>query len=91
MRITSDCPLIDSKLIDKLITKYFEEDCDYASNVINPTFPDGFDIEIFKFQILKERYKKTINNFEKEHVTTDFIRNNKLKKYNLELKKIILI
>ena len=87
LRITGDCPLIDSKLIDRLIGNFFDNDCDYASNVINPTFPDGLDIEVFKFKILSERYKKSTDKFEKEHVTTNFINNDKYKRYSLELKK----
>ena len=51
VRITSDCPLIDFKIIDQVIKKYFEnKDIDYMSNTHPPTFPDGFDIEVFKFQ-----------------------------------------
>ena len=87
LRITADCPLIDANLVDTLIYNFFKTNCDYASNVINPTFPDGLDIELFKFKILKERYKKSTDNFEQEHVTTNFINNDKYKKYSLELKK----
>ena len=41
VRITSDCPLIDPFILDNLIEKYFSKKCDYASNTIDPTFPDG--------------------------------------------------
>ncbi|MDC0329019.1 NTP transferase domain-containing protein, partial [Candidatus Pelagibacter sp.] len=53
LRITGDCPLIDPKLVDELIKKYQASKVDYASNVINRTFPDGMDMEIFSFKSLK--------------------------------------
>ena len=54
IRITADCPLIDPKVLDSFIEKFFSKNYDYLSNVIEPTFPDGMDIEIFKFQIIQK-------------------------------------
>ena len=86
VRITSDCPLIDVSILDKMIIK-FKEGYDYVSNTIDPTMPDGFDIEIFKTQVLKERlFTKKINN-EIEHVTSGIKKNSKYKAYNFRLKK----
>ena len=87
LRITAHCPFVDPNLVDKLIDNFFVRTYDYASNVINPTFPDGLDIELFKFKILKERYLKSKDDFEKEHVTTNIIKNDKYRKYSLQLKK----
>ena len=57
VRITSDCPLMDHRLIDKMIETYSKsKNIDYYSNVHPPTFPDGFDIEIFNFDVLKKSY-----------------------------------
>ena len=90
VRITSDCPLIDVSILDKMIVK-FKEGYDYVSNTIDPTMPDGFDIEIFKTQVLKERlFIKKVNN-EIEHVTSGIKKNSNYRKYNFRLKKIILI
>ena len=45
---------MDYRLIDKMIEIYSKyKDVDYFSNVHPPTFPDGFDIEIFSFKVLK--------------------------------------
>ena len=52
LRITGDCPLIDPKLIDKIINVYQKKKVDYLSNVENRTFPDGMDIELFSFEAL---------------------------------------
>jgi len=69
VRITSDCPLIDYRIIDDMLDYYEKNNCDFLSNVHPPAFPDGFDVEIFTFQALKTAYKNANKNFEKEHVT----------------------
>ena len=47
IRVTADCPFTDPKLIDKFLDRFFKFKYDYFSNINPPTFPDGFDIEIF--------------------------------------------
>jgi len=69
VRLTSDCPLIDAKLIDSIIDYAIEKDVDYCSNTLNPTFPDGMDIEVFKFSALEKAWKEAKLDSEKEHVT----------------------
>ena len=56
IRITSDCVLIDPKLIDKFYKFYKAKNYDYVSNTTPPeksSFPDGSDIEIFSSKALK--------------------------------------
>ena len=83
VRVTADCPLIDPEIVDKVIDGFFSNYADYASNVNPPTFPDGLDVEIFKFSALKEAYYKSKKSFEREHVTPFIINNKKFKKFNL--------
>jgi len=84
IRITSDCPLIDSKLLDKIILKHKKYNNDYTSNTIIPTYPDGMDIEIFSYHALKKTFIFAKTNFEKEHVTP-FIKNHKsFKRMNIK-------
>ena len=100
VRITSDCPLMDVKLIDKMIIKYLEKPVDYLSNIHPPTYPDGYDVEIFPFKILKKVKKYAQKDYEKEHVTpylwdnpkifnlmnySEFENNRLYKKYRLTL------
>ena len=54
LRITSDCPLMDFRLVDQVIGEYLKKNYEYVSNINPTTTPDGFDIEIFPFQILKK-------------------------------------
>ena len=75
VRVTSDCPLVDSKFIDLMIEKYFELNLNYLGPKYygNHMFPDGFNCEIFNFDLLEEAYKNANIN-EIEHVTTYIIK-----------------
>lgn len=84
VRLTSDCPLIDSFYIDDLIKKCLEEKVDYAANCLNPTLPDGMDAEVFSFKALEAAWKESTKNSEREHVTP-YIRNcGKFKIFSVE-------
>ena len=54
VRICGDCPLIDPKIVDKVVNFYQKNDFDYVSNTIQPTYPDGLDVEVFNFKTLKQ-------------------------------------
>ncbi len=82
VRITADCPLTCPKLLDKMIEIYKKRKLDYCSNIIEPSFPDGFDIEIFNFKSLKKSILNVKSQYYKEHVTKYIINNNNFKKYN---------
>lgn len=69
VRVTSDCPLIDSEVIDSIIEKCIDENLDYCSNTMDPSFPDGCDAEVFRFSVLEQAYLKANLLSEKEHVT----------------------
>ena len=45
VRITGDCPLIDPSVVDSVIDLFTEGDFDYCSNILPPTFPDGYDVK----------------------------------------------
>jgi spore coat polysaccharide biosynthesis protein SpsF (cytidylyltransferase family) len=74
VRVTSDCPLIDPLLVDKVIEITKAENKDYGSNVIEETFPDGQDVEVFKFSSLEKAWNEANKLSEREHVTP-YIRN----------------
>lgn len=71
IRITSDCPLIDPFIVDKMLKSFLAltSECDYMSNVIERTFPRGLDTEIFTFNALEKARNEAATPFEKEHVT----------------------
>ncbi len=76
IRVTGDCPLIDPKIIDNVIDLHLINKFDYTSNVDPPTFPDGYDVEVFNFESLEKAWKNANLNSEREHVTP-YIRNHK--------------
>lgn len=71
LRVTADCPLIDRRIIDKMINKFNSENIDYLSNTCPyPSFfPDGSDCEIFSFDALETSHKKAYLPSDREHVT----------------------
>ena len=77
VRVTSDCPLIDGKLIQEAVSNYinFSDSKLYYSNCIERTFPRGFDFEIFSFAMLKEAFENGDTDSQKEHVTPYFYQN----------------
>ncbi len=74
VRVTSDCPLIDPSLVDKVIKFAQENNVDYVSNGLIEHFPDGQDVEVFKFSALKNAWENAKLFSEREHVTP-YIRN----------------
>lgn len=52
--ITSDCPLVDAIMIDRMLEIFLLDDYDYLSNVVTRSWPDGFDIQIYTESLLKE-------------------------------------
>ena len=79
LRITGDCTLSDSKLIDDMILYHTKANYDFTSNVNPPTFPDGFDVEIFTKKLLIKTYKKVTSKFDQEHVTPWMKKNKKIR------------
>jgi len=79
VRISGDCPLIDYKVIDRVISYYLKGNFDYVSNVNPPTYPDGLDTEVFSFKALEEAWKNAKLKSEREHVTPYIINSGKFK------------
>ena len=86
VRITSDCPLSDPYLIDKIIRYHQKLNSDYTSNTLKPTFPDGLDVEVFSFNQLKLAQSKSKNIYEREHVTPLIKNNDQILRSNYENK-----
>lgn len=83
IRITADCPLIDPAIIDKVVARFERGDCDYASNAIRYTYPDGLDTEVFSFAVLERAWREASKPSEREHVTP-YLRTDKFHTANVE-------
>lgn len=77
VRITADCPLIPSFIINKCITSTVMNEYDYFSNVDERvrTTSDGFDCEVISKKLLYYTGEHATKASDREHVTT-FIRSN---------------
>jgi len=85
IRITSDNPLIDPKIIDQCISKFEEKEIDFVSNCIKLQnnnwvhslngFPSGTTCEIFTFGVLEKIESFAKKKLDREHVTSYMINN----------------
>ena len=68
VRITSDCPLIDPDVVDKVVQAFIDRQpqVDYVCNVL---FPRGLDTEVMRFDVLERAWRKDRNPVWREHVT----------------------
>ena len=87
IRITSDCPLLDYRIVDKVISKFEESKVDYASNSLKLTYPDGMDFEVFNFKTLEKTYLNAKSKHDLEHVSPYIRRSKKFKLLNISYKK----
>ena len=69
IRLTGDCPLVMPELLDEMVEDFVQSNVDYLSNALEPTFPDGLDIEIMKASSLARLTEFKLTDFEREHVT----------------------
>ncbi len=73
IRITADCPLFDSQILDDAIEK-LQPDADYMA-AVTETLADGLDLEIMRFGALENAWNEACLASEREHVTL-YIKNN---------------
>ena len=70
VRVTADDPLKDPQLIDFAVRQLAEDPAlDYCSNTLEPTYPEGLDIEVFRFTALERAWREARQSSEREHVT----------------------
>lgn len=76
VKVSSDCPLVDPEVIDRVIGTYLAQPgrWDYVSNLHPPSWPDGNDVEIMSRAALETAWTEASRPFEREH-TTPFLWN----------------
>ena len=75
VRVTADCPFLDPKVIDEVLTLREVTNADYASNVNPPTYPDGLDCEAFTIDALATAHRCATRPTDRETVTQYIMRN----------------
>jgi len=71
VRITADDPFKDPDVIDRAIEEYLRlaPHIDYVSNTLEPSYPEGLDIEVVSTAALELAWREAKHSSEREHVT----------------------
>ena len=69
VRVTGDCPLVDSDLLAQVISEFHRQGVDYLSNCVPPSYPDGLDLEVFTREALQRAQAECHSAAQREHVT----------------------
>lgn len=69
VRITSDCPLIDAGVVDRVVDA-LATDIDYASNTHARSYPRGLDAEALHRDVLERLGRLACTPATREHVTS---------------------
>jgi spore coat polysaccharide biosynthesis protein SpsF len=69
VEITGDCPIIDPLLIEQTIQIFLYNSCEFASNSLIRSYPDGMDTQVFALDTLKRSAGMTKDPLDREHVT----------------------
>ncbi|HET6403745.1 MAG TPA: glycosyltransferase family protein [Candidatus Thermoplasmatota archaeon] len=69
VRVTSDCPLIEPDVVDRVVRTFRDGNYDYVSTNHPATFPDGLDTETFSYEALKIAWSEAKAPHEREHVS----------------------
>jgi spore coat polysaccharide biosynthesis protein SpsF len=70
VKIPSDCPLVDPRVIDRVLEAHFASgDNDYTSNLHPATYPDGQDVEVMTMDALAAAHREAERPLEREHTT----------------------
>jgi spore coat polysaccharide biosynthesis protein SpsF len=75
MRLTADCPLYDPMLAAAVVGLHLDQGNDHTSNCHPPTFPDGLDVEVIRFEGLEQAWREASGVKEREHVTLFLVQN----------------
>ncbi|OCX54727.1 acylneuraminate cytidylyltransferase [Mucilaginibacter sp. PPCGB 2223] len=71
IKIPSDCPLIDPRIIDQVLDFYLQHtgEYDFVNNLHPATWPDGNDVEIMTMACIEKAWKEASRPLELEHTT----------------------
>lgn len=75
LRITADCPLLDSTVCAMVVRLWRNTAADYAHNISPRSWPDGLDCEVFSAAALYCAAEEATSTFDREHVGPFIMRN----------------
>ena len=68
VRVTPDDPFVDYQVVDRGISIFLENNVDFVTNHLTPTYPEGLDVEIYSFSALEKLWYQAKLLSEREHV-----------------------
>ena len=84
VRVTGDCPLVDPRVVDRVVGTFRQKDCQYVTNTLRCTYPDGLDVEAFSFDALAQAWREARLPAEREHVTPYLRTSGRFRIHNVE-------
>lgn len=70
VRVTSDCPLIDPRLVDDVVGAWIADPAvDFVANTLDRHYPRGLDASLTRAQALYESHDRATSDSDREHVT----------------------
>jgi spore coat polysaccharide biosynthesis protein SpsF len=69
LRHTADDPLLDPAVIDAVVADFLSGGCDYASNILERSWPRGLDTEVLSMEALLRMHREAVEKDYREHVT----------------------
>jgi len=78
LRLTCDCPFVDSNVVSEVVRLREIKEAAYASNINPATYPDGLDVECFTFDSLFSAHKAATRASDRDCVTQYIVRNRDL-------------
>lgn len=72
VEVTGDCILLDPGVIDMGIRTYLANACDIVTNVREPSYPQGADVQVFPLALLEEVERTIDDPPVREHVSLHF-------------------
>lgn len=69
VELTGDCPLVEPAFIDELVAMYQNGDYDYVSNILERTYPRGWDTQVFSTALLERVHRTTNDPADRENVS----------------------
>lgn len=90
VRVTSDCPLVDPIIIDRVVKFYKKHNYEIVAVKVsgknNKIFPRGMDAEVFSFKQLETAFINAKEDYQREHVTPYIYENaNKIYPYQSDV------
>jgi spore coat polysaccharide biosynthesis protein SpsF len=67
VQLTGDCPLIDPRIVSRVIAEYRKARADYVSNVLTRSYPIGMDTQVYATAVLADAARRAEGVQYREH------------------------